>query len=331
MENTNTPENLALYQSKYRFFIILLILISIVGYILISFFRNLNIQNRDYGIENFDATTIPSKLLPPVISSFYLENESSKYFLTRPYGTGSFIDTEIDSMEGIKDIIKNKHFGEFDILAYLSIYKKDKEINQIIDSVLKKEMLGDGKIDLYIDFIDKYYMKPAIFSLNQKQYLQARIFIDKAYDLLKKIDTEPLNNLPVKSNSIISQILLSKVLLNDLYSVYLNNKYINTIFPQIDKNNEIYIIKKFENGIDSKFHYYEAYMLGLTKFKKKEYAISINAFAEASKSASIILKDLSNLMLVRCLVWDCIEKKFTNKKSVIKSISKIKYSIIDRS
>lgn len=324
-------------QPKYRFFLTVLVSLSILSYFMIDEYRTINVRNRDYALENFEETTMnKGKLLPATFSFLYQENEEYKYFLNRPDGTGSFINikkSENDTINSAWEFVRNKKFSEFQMLTHMALYKKNDELDKALDIFFSKEVISESEISSYLSFIDNFYIDPCYFALTQKQYLQARLLIDKAYKLLKKIDTKPLKYLNTEENSTISKVFLTKILLSDLYSICLDNVNLIELYPNINKSSKKLTVKKtYVPNQNSSTQMYENYFYGLNTFRQKDYLKASSIFIYlAQNSQNLILKDISNLMSVRCLVWDCINKKFNNKKQVIESIKKIKKLVREKS
>lgn len=195
--------------------------------------------------------------------------------------------------------------GEYDThhSAIKSLIRSSKEIVNIDDNS-QKHLLSNSLpyFNGILWHIEYYLVGPALEMFNRHEYGRAATFMHRAARILALFDIP--TQIESETQWRINKIYLLESMLSEPQNIFANPEEAAVIIQAIvgDLNDKSF--RDIEEKVSSKFlDKQKQYLLGVQLFRRGFYDDAYEKFSLSGASRSIYIRELSNLMKIRCLYW----------------------------
>jgi len=319
---SDTTQNLKVFQPgdmKRKIFIFLciygtlLIYSSIFLHTRIHYFKDLNLEHRNYTLKNLNAIDPP--FIEPYVAAIWPKLEDKKFFHEK--GPSSTIVKEVAQQipeieSALNGAIVDDAFELFLLLRSKAEFGTELKAMRYFMGRFDKAYL-----DEYIDYLYRYLYIPLQNSFDSCQIAKAEWISGQIRERLQIIDPDPLNRLDTYSSLKYNQMLLNNIVFYDMKEVYTQPLTAKKFFP-ISYNRRLTLPKDSTAVADTfAFKSLRRYWNALQVFRDKRYLECVGLFNTMKNEVKPrSFAQICALMEARSLFWaidrDMIPRDMTN-------------------
>lgn len=245
-----------------------------------------NIRNRGFK----DSFYIPKlqedidlKSGDPHLDALYRKLELCNYFIRQDLIPSTDVLEVFQVVEGLKylDISPNNVESIYELafyLSYLGRYDLELDVLSFIAETKIKSDLRNGdanSLTLLYNYIDEIYLSHARDYLSMGSYNKGSWVINRAYDLIKLVDTPPLDVLTEDQHNFYNRSVLLRFLLKYPLISIAEANYVEVVFNRIVDGRFEMEFKNYDErnyGLESKYYQdLDLYLKGITAFYRDDY------------------------------------------------------------